>query len=497
MAIFAIGLALLPLLIWAVGLLTFITPLALALGLVLPWFALQHRRCGVRNPQAKLAILCRLLLAFGFVLLLAQPRLQRGSDVLSLVYALDISDSIDRQARDEALRFVTRTVQERPHEDEAGLVVFARRAAVELPPRSAFPFEAINSRIPADGSNLESGLAMAAAVLPDAHNGRIVLISDGAVTEGDVETILHDLSQRDIPVDVLPIDYHYAHEVALERLSLPTRARPNETFQASVLIRADSPGSGQLLLSENGARVHSQTVRWQAGKTRIDIPLTVSESGYFAYSATLTVPQGADGWQANNSVRSHLHVAGPGRILILADADSPDARVLMQALGARCELRNPEHAPRDPLALMPFDATILPNIPADRLDHDQQVAIRDAVFNQGMGLLMTGGAHGFGAGGWRRSPVEEALPVDMEVPDDLPKAALVIILHTCEFSEGNAWAKRIAKAAIRVLGDDDEVGLIAWLRKEEWIFRLTPASEYEQLSRKINRATPADMPSFV
>ena len=33
----------------------------------------------------------------------------------------------------------------------------------------------------------------------------------------------------------------------------------------------------------------------------------------------------------------------------------------------------------------------------------------------------------------------------------LPKGALVIILHTCEFAEGNTWGKRVAKEAIRVL----------------------------------------------
>jgi uncharacterized membrane protein len=497
MALFAIGLALFPGILWATNLTSFAAPVALLFGALLPWFAWRHQRCGVRNRQARVALFCRLLLAFGFVLLLAQPRWRQGSEVLSLVYALDVSDSIDRQARDEALGFVTRTVQQRPHQDEAGLVVFARRAAVELPPRTAFPFETINSRISGDGSNLEGGLAMAAAVLPEAHNGRIVLISDGAATGGQLDTVLHDLRRREIPVDVLPIDYQYAREVALERLSLPRQAEPGESFVASVLIRADNLGKGQLELSENGASVYRKTVHWQAGKTRIDIPLSVTDSGYLAYSAKLSVPRGADGWEANNQVRGHLHVAGPGRVLILAGADSPDAQVLGQAIGERCERRNPAMAPRDPLALMPYDALILANIPADRLDYDQQAAIRDAVFNQGMGLLMTGGAHSFGAGGWRRSPIEEALPVDMEVPDDLPKAGLVIILHTCEFSEGNAWAKRIAKAAIKVLGDDDEVGLIAWLRKEEWIFHLTPAAEFAALSRKINRATPADMPSFV
>ncbi|MCP4174922.1 MAG: hypothetical protein GY758_29585, partial [Fuerstiella sp.] len=34
------------------------------------------------------------------------------------------------------------------------------------------------------------------------------------------------------------------------------------------------------------------------------------------------------------------------------------------------------------------------------------------------------------------------------------------ILHTCEFPQGNTWAKRITKEAIRVLSAEDEVGAI-------------------------------------
>ena len=37
---------------------------------------------------------------------------------------------------------------------------------------------------------------------------------------------------------------------------------------------------------------------------------------------------------------------------------------------------------------------------------------------------------------------------------------LAIVLHTCEFPEGNVWAKRIAKEAIRVLGAQDEAGVL-------------------------------------
>jgi hypothetical protein len=86
----------------------------------------------------------------------------------------------------------------------------------------------------------------------------------------------------------------------------------------------------------------------------------------------------------------------------------------------------------------------------------------------------------------------------------LPKGALAIILHTCEFAEGNTWAKRIAKEAIRVLGAQDEVALLdfEWGASGggnsgmNWVFPLTPAGQYEKMAIAINKAEPGDMPAF-
>src|SRR4029079_2289934 len=92
-------------------------------------------------------------------------------------------------------------------------------------------------------------------------------------------------------------------------------------------------------------------------------------------------------------------------------------------------------------------------------------------------VFMVGGANSFGPGGYHRTVVEEALPVTMDISQKkiLPKAALALILHTCEFPEGNTWAKRITKQAIGVLGNQDEVGVLIYgPMAEQWVFKLTP-----------------------
>ena len=226
---------------------------------------------GLTRLRGLLALMTRLVLLGAFVMLMAEPRAVRVRDVLSVVYALDISDSIDPSGEgstDTALSFIARTVKDKPLKDEAGLIVFGGNAAVELPPRKSYPFEAINSRIDRDATNLEHSLSLAAAMLPEENRGRIVLISDGTETEGNLSQILDQLKSRGIAVDVLSIQYNYEHEVWVERLELPQFVKIGENYEASIVLSSLQAGTGQIVLEENGTTIAQEEVAYQAGKNR-------------------------------------------------------------------------------------------------------------------------------------------------------------------------------------------------------------------------------------
>src|SRR5437899_13109087 len=54
--------------------------------------------------------------------------------------------------------------------------------------------------------------------------------------------------------------------------------------------------------------------------------------------------------------------------------------------------------------------------------------IRDYVRDQGGGLIMVGGEESFGLGGYYRTPIEEALPVTMEVKQKVEIPSLAVVL---------------------------------------------------------------------
>lgn len=447
------------------------------LMLAAPWFWWMQLAggSGLRGWRGHVALQVRLWLVGLFVVLLAEPRAVRKSDALSVVYALDVSDSMGQEVSDRSLAWIAESVKRKPEKDEAGLVVFGREAAVELPPRQTLPLDTLSAIVPKDASDLAKGLRIASAVLPEGNPSRIVLISDGNQTEGEVLPALDELKARGVAVDVVRVNFDFEKEAWLERLDLPRTVKRGETYEAAVLLSALSAGRGKLRLAENGETIVEKEIEYAAGKNRFAVPLPQRGPGLYEYVATLTVPKSEDAWAENNVAIGHLYLKGEGHILVATDvhSDSREWEGLVAALkdSERAVNVRMSHAmPRDTLSLLPYDLIVLPNAPAAAFDAVQLQAMRDAVFNLGTGLLMLGSEHTFGPGGYRHTPIESALPVEMDVTQKkvLPSGALLIALD-CSGSMAMevagrskiSLANRGAVLALKTLNPQDHFGVLA------------------------------------
>lgn len=491
------------------GIVLFVRPEAFLLTImtVWVWWLFLAGVTGLSPARANMALWIRFVMAAGFIVALAEPRAVRTSEILSVVYAVDVSDSVGQAAVDSALEFVARQVSQKPAADEAGLVLFGAQAVVELPPRITFPFDGVvTSQVRRDATDLAEALSLSAAMIPAENNGRIVLMTDGTSTEGNVAKRLDELQTRGISVDVLPIDYQYEDEVWVERLELPQQVKLKQDYEASVLVSSLGETIGTLVLRENGQVLAKSEVTLQPGLNQFSLPIVVDQAGYYEYQAAIEVPDGKDNLAQNNAAENFLFVEGTGRVLIVTspDGDPREWQPLADTIsrdGRAVEQRDAYGFPDSTLALMPYDSVVFMNVPVNAFVPAQLRALRNAVRDVGIGFLMVGGPDSYGPGGYHRTPIEEALPVSMDIDqqDLLQKGALVIILHTCEFADGNTWGKRITNQAIRVLSSHDEVGVLVFDQEndaEQWLFRLTPAASFSRLVTLVNRARIGDMPTF-
>ncbi len=486
---------------------TFLQPWWGLLVLVCPWFWWMTAAGwgGLGYWRGETALWIRMILIGLVAMILADPRAVRTNKNRAVIFALDRSDSIGDGSVDNARDFILKAISEKPQQDEAGLVTFGENAGVELPPRVSFPLEAFNTKLNRDGTNLEQALSLSAAMLPADKQGRIVLISDGTQTVGSASAILDDLKSKGISVDVLPIQYQYDKEVYLERLELPQNVKIGENYQAVVILYSLQEGEGKLTLLENNKEIYAEDVKYSAGKNRFVVPIYFRNPGYYEYSATITPKNPEDDQiKFNNNVLSTLFLEGEGRVLVVTDPNGEprDWENFVKALKEEqlvVEEKTSLELSPDVISYQNYDSIVLMNVPADALDLVQQQALKSAVHDLGVGFLMVGGQNSFGPGGYQRTAIEELLPVSMDVTQKkvLPKGCLAIILHTCEFADGNTWAKRITKQAIQVLSDQDEAGVLNYgIGGESWIFKPMPVKEIATMTQKINSSEPGDMPSF-
>ena len=96
--------------------LLFARPAAFVLTAASVWIWWMHLAGfgGLGRVRSLLALEVRLALAGLFVILLAEPRAVRTSDELSVVYAVDVSDSISDGSTTRALEFVAAPPPENP-----------------------------------------------------------------------------------------------------------------------------------------------------------------------------------------------------------------------------------------------------------------------------------------------------------------------------------------------------------------------------------------------
>ena len=109
--------------------------------------------------------------------------------------------------------------------------------------------------------------------------------------------------------------------------------------------------------------------------------------------------------------------------------------------------------------------------------------ITSSVRDLGSGLVMIGGEQQLWPGAYRGTPIEEVLPVDMEVRKRkvMPTGAVAMVLHTCEFPDGNQIARETAAPVVDALGEHDKVGILLYDGQNRWGLPLQEARDKDRI----------------
>ncbi len=454
----------------------FAAPTLLAALLVLPVIVLAARR---RRPRRHLvalrvaAVVVLALAAGGLELLTATPE-------VTVVLAVDRSESIGPEGARTIRAFLDGVrAQAGPHH-RVGLVTFGADAVLEEAP-SAEPRLALASRPRPDGTNIAAAIERALAAIPEGRPGRIVLLTDGNATAGDLPPALDAARARGVELALVPVASASGPDVLVEEVRVPPVVALGERIPVTVTLRATAPAHATLRVRSGDTVLLVRELQVPAGRAQVELEPVTTRTGLLRIDAAVDAEP--DGEPANNRAFALAVVQGRPFVLYAGDPPGPLADLLA---GQGLEVRRvtPTQLPTSPDAYQQVAAVVLDDVPAYRLTPQQMMALRDYV-GAGGGLVATAGQQSFGIGGYADTPLEEVLPVSMDVRHRLAMPSMAIVLVLDASGSMGAFgselakvelAKETAQSVIDLLGERDLVGVIAFDQQPRWLVGLTPAA---------------------
>lgn len=477
----------------------FANPEYLPLLLAVPWAVYAGVRMRSLSPMRKwTAVTLRAVILTAVILALAGAEMVRRHDRLAVYFLLDRSNSIpetQRRAAVDEVRAICETHMGR--RDEAGVIAFGARASVELMPAPAPGLREIQSFVGGDETDIAGAIRLAAAAFPQGYMRRIVVITDGNETRGAALEEAKAARAHGIAVDVIPIQTGGLHEVRVREVAAPHRAGAGEPVQVRIVVHASHACSGTLFVALRAGigaaatrrMLDPQAVDLQPGDNVFLLNQPLSAPGVYEYEAR--IESESDSIAENNTGRAFTTVLGEPEVL-LAEGAPGEGAALEEALvgaGLRVTRTDPFAMPQSPSQFQHFAGIVLANVSSMQMSSGQLSIVNALVRDQGVGLVMVGGPASFGAGGYEGTPVEEALPVSMDIKQRkvVPSCALVLVIDKSGSMEGAKvlMAKRAAVAAVGLLSTRDYIGVVGFDGEPRWVVDVQHAADKDRIIHAI------------
>lgn len=445
--------------------LTFEQPLLLLLFIpVAALVFLTWRRASLPFPQRqRLLILgCRLLLFALVISALAGAAWSQPVTHQAVVFVGDISASTAPQ-RSFIEQWITSALRHKGPDDQVGIVAVGRNALVEQSVQAQINFSHFESTPDTNYTDLAAGLRLAAAILPTDSQRRIVLLTDGQQNLEDALQEAQLLQQEGIRLDIVPLPSVSGPDARVNGLSAPENLHTNERFVLRTQLYSNVAEQATLRLYLDQTLISQQKIQLLTGQQEVDFNTLAPPPGFHTFRVTLEAP--VDSVPQNNEASAFVNVQGPPHVLIVEGQPGEGRNIAsaLKATGITVTMGTSVDIPITLDGLAGYSAVVLADVPAVELGTTRMQVIQAYVRDLGRGLVVSGGPNSYGIGGYADTPLEQTLPVSMQIPQhkDNPSIAVVLIVESLESDMAVNISKEAAKGVVNLLTPQDQVGISA------------------------------------
>ncbi|HEY5003842.1 MAG TPA: glutamine amidotransferase [Ktedonobacteraceae bacterium] len=445
--------------------------------------------------QRRLILACRLALFTLIICALAGTSWQQPISRQATVFVGDISDSTSAQ-RPIIEQWITSAMQHKRSGDEVGIVAVGRNALVEQSVKTQIDFSHFESTPDTNYTDLAAGLRLAAAILPADTRRHIVLLTDGQQNFEDALQEAQLLQQEGIRLDVVPLPTSSGPEARVDNLTAPTQLHTNERFILHTQLYSSVQQTATVRILMDQSVIIQQTLPLGIGEQELSFNLLAPPPGFHTYRLDLDAPQ--DTILQNNEATAFVNVQGPPQILLIEGHPGSGVNIAnaLKATKINVVTATPNDVPISLEGLATYSAVILADVPAVELGTARMETLQSFVRDLGRGLVVSGGENSYGLGNYANTPLEETLPVTMDIPQhkDTPSLAVVLIIESLEAPLPVNISKEAAEGVINLLTPEDQVGISAGYGT--LAIPMQHVTNKAAINKAINAMSPTDPGSY-
>ncbi|MCK5199874.1 MAG: VWA domain-containing protein, partial [Spirochaetales bacterium] len=474
--------------------------LLLVLALMIYELMLTRKKREGSGEMGKLQLSAAFLSIISLIIVLSGVSPVKDKITTTVVFLLDISRSISEEYRNSAFDWINSSLPETGENINTGLVVFGETASVvRTPGPSPLDIKSISFPV-SEVSNLEAGLQQSLALMPSSGDRRIVILSDGNETRGNILESIRSYGINGVRVSTVPLSGLSAdNEIIARSITGPSRASPEEKISLTLEIESQIGTTGNLFFFLDGEYYGEDIIAISRGRTLVSYKVNLKNPGYHLFEAVIESED--DTHFENNQFQKMIFIEGSPPVLYVHDGRGSSELFLgpLQDHGFTFDIISASTFPDTLSELFSYDSVILDNIPAYFFSISKMEMLRKAVAG-GLGLLVIGGDNSLGAGGYYNTPLEKAIPIDVDITSslDLPGTALVMVIDNSgsmqdaagENERKSDLAKQAVYSALEVLEPGDTAGILAFDSGYKWIVRIEPELDLDSVRANLFPLSP-------
>lgn len=416
------------------------------------------------------------------------------------IFVVDMSGSSLPRLGDME-NYLRAVISGKPSGEKFGVVTFGRDAITDQFVSDDELLD-VASKPEAGDTDIENAVRHAASMIPDDSIGRIVILTDGKETIGDVQNLQNLISDNNIEICARLFEDTVAKDVYIEYVDMPDKMASGDAYSMKITVYSSYPTDAVLKVWNKSEVQEEMNVSLSTGENTFVIKGVAGEEAI--EEKRVSVEAKDDEVSENNEVITASIVETPGNVLLVSGMkeDSTGFEALLKGLNVRVTVVSAANAPESLMELLNYKTVILDNAYYTDMPEQFIESLEKYVKDYGGGLICTGGKESYAPGGYRDTILEEMLPVNC-LPkgiDEAPSLALVMVIDCSgsmmdsgQYSDtGEAVGRSkidvavdAALEAVNNLSPKDYVGVLTFSDKFEWKQTIVKAEDKDKIKSTI------------